>query len=292
MTKTASCDKKCELQNSVNRWIFKCKWRSRVLPGACCLSVGFYWTHMNFIDCAVLRCHGVLYIIHYRHVPWRAAALDVQRLKIIFSYTHNTRHKSLKQEPFVLNFLQISYIPSWHLRSHLHLPLSFRNVEPGVFSSSETTVIPKSTLGKGKITQVFQDLWRVLQISIIRDVVGPCWNSERRLIKSWPHIRQGYPLNLDILIRRGTETNKDSLSNGKWSGNGSDLKSPTLVSASCSCKKHYLSGSVVPKLLGTVCHRGWQPRLWLSRQITMCFLRVGLFGNAARYGKLRLTWDR
>ena len=219
MTKTASCDKKCELQNSVNRWIFKCKWRSWVLPGACCLSVGFYWTHMNFINCAVLRCHGVLYIIHYRHVPWRAAALDVQRLKIIFSYT---------------------------------------------------------------------------QISIIRDVVGPCWNSERRLIKSWPHIRQGYPLNLDILIRRGTETNKDSLSNGKWSGNGngSDLKSPTLVSASCSCKKHYLSGSVVPKLLGTVCHRGWQPRLWLSRQITMCFLRVGLFGNAARYGKLRLTWDR
>ena len=66
---------------------------------------------------------------------------------------YNTRHKSLKQEPFVLNFLQISYIHSWHLRSHLHLPLSFRNVEPGVFWSSETTVIPKSTLGKGKITQ-------------------------------------------------------------------------------------------------------------------------------------------
>ena len=76
---------------------------------------------------------------------------------------YNTRHKSLKQEPFVLNFLQISYIHSWHLCSHLNLPLSFPNVEPRVFWSSETTVIPKSTLGKGKITQVFQDLWRVLQ---------------------------------------------------------------------------------------------------------------------------------
>ena len=75
---------------------------------------------------------------------------------------YNTRHKSLKQEPFALNFLLISYIHSWHLRSQLHLPLSFPNVEPRVFWSSETTVIPKSTLGKGKITQVFQDLWRVL----------------------------------------------------------------------------------------------------------------------------------
>ena len=120
------------------------------------------------------------------------------------------------------------------------------------------------------------------QISIIRDIVGPCWNSERKLIKSRPQIRQGYPLNLGILIRRGTETNKDSLSNGKWSGNSSDVKSPTLVSACCSCKKHYLSWSVVPKLLGTVCHRGWQPCLWLSRPITMCFVRVG-FGNANTY---------
>jgi len=67
------------------------------------------------------------------------------------------------------------------------------------------------------------------RISIIRDIVGPCWNSERKLIKSRPQIRQGYLLNLGILIRGGTETNKDSLSNGKWSGNSSDLKSPTLV---------------------------------------------------------------
>ena len=78
----------------------------------------------------------------------------------------NTPHKSLKQEPFVLNFLQISYIHSWHLRSHSNVPLSFPNVEPRVFRSTETTVIPKSALGKGKITQVFQDLWRVLWLWI------------------------------------------------------------------------------------------------------------------------------
>ena len=45
----------------------------------------------------------------------------------------NTRHKSLKQEPFVLNFLQISYIHASHLCSHSNVPLSFPNVEPRVF---------------------------------------------------------------------------------------------------------------------------------------------------------------
>ena len=64
--------------------------------------------------------------------------------------TYNTRHKSLKQEPFFLNFLQISYIHSWHLCSHLNLALSFSNVEPRVFWSSEMTVIPKSTLRNEK----------------------------------------------------------------------------------------------------------------------------------------------
>ena len=93
------------------------------------------------------------------------AAWSIFALSQGWGLIHNTRHKSLKQEPFVLNFLQISYIHSWHLRSHLNLPLSFLNVEPRVFWSSEMTVIPKSTLEKGKITQVFQDLWRVLQPS-------------------------------------------------------------------------------------------------------------------------------
>ena len=49
------------------------------------------------------------------------------------SHGNNTRHKSLKQEPFVLNFLQISYIHSSHLCSHSNVPLSFPNVEPSIF---------------------------------------------------------------------------------------------------------------------------------------------------------------
>ena len=54
-------------------------------------------------------------------------------------------------------FSKICYIYSSHLSSHSNVPLSFPNVEPYVFWSTETPVIPKSTLGKGKCTQVFQD---------------------------------------------------------------------------------------------------------------------------------------
>ena len=52
---------------------------------------------------------------------------------------YNTRHKSLKQEPFVLNFIQISYIHASHLCSHSNMPLSFPNVEPSIFWNTEMT---------------------------------------------------------------------------------------------------------------------------------------------------------
>ena len=52
---------------------------------------------------------------------------------------------------------KISHIQTSHLCSHSNVPLSFPNVELRIFWSTEMTVIPKSTLGKGKITQVFQD---------------------------------------------------------------------------------------------------------------------------------------
>ena len=45
-------------------------------------------------------------------------------------------------------FWKISYIHSSRLYSHSNVPLSFPNVEPHIFWSTETTVIPKSTLGK------------------------------------------------------------------------------------------------------------------------------------------------
>ena len=81
-------------------------------------------------------------------------------------------HKSLKKKPFVLNSLQISYIHSSHHYSHSNVPLSFPNVEPRIFWSTEMTAIPKSTSGKGEITQLFQDLWRVLWLTCSSCKVG------------------------------------------------------------------------------------------------------------------------
>ena len=81
----------------------------------------------------------------------------------------NTRHKSLKQKAFVLNFLRISYIHSSHLCSQSNAPLSFPNVEPHVFWSTEMTANPKSTLGKGKSHKCFKICdeycrWKFLQL--------------------------------------------------------------------------------------------------------------------------------
>ena len=45
---------------------------------------------------------------------------------------------------------KISYIHPSHHRSQSNVSLSFRNVEPRVLWGTETTVIPKSTMRKGK----------------------------------------------------------------------------------------------------------------------------------------------
>ena len=44
-------------------------------------------------------------------------------------------------------------------------------------------------------------------------------------LNTWSQIKQEDPLNLSISISGGKETNRDSLSNGEWSGNSSNLKS-------------------------------------------------------------------
>ena len=56
---------------------------------------------------------------------------------------------------FLLNFLHSLFT---HLLSLKKVPIFFPNVEPSVFWGTEATVIPNLTLGKGKRTQVFQDL--------------------------------------------------------------------------------------------------------------------------------------
>jgi len=49
------------------------------------------------------------------------------------------------------------------------------------------------------------------------------------LNKNWHQIRQGYPLNLSILLSGGKETKKDVLSSGEWIGQSSKLKSGLLI---------------------------------------------------------------
>ena len=65
-----------------------------------------------------------------------------------------------------------------------------------------------------------------LSVAILGDNSWP-YTSVLDLI-FWSQIRQEYPLNLSISISGGKETNKDSPSNGEWSGNSSNLKSSRL----------------------------------------------------------------
>ena len=80
----------------------------------------------------------------------------------------------------------------------------------------------------------------------------------------WPQIRQDYPLNLSILISGGKETNKDSLSNGEWSGNSSNLKSLGATSANCSLEKRLLWPGTVQVLWNETSERVRIPYLAVS----------------------------
>ena len=68
--------------------------------------------------------------------------------------SYNPCHKSLKQKPFVLNLLKISYIHSSHLCSHSNVPLSFPNVELSVFWTTEMTANPNQHRGGKNHTNV------------------------------------------------------------------------------------------------------------------------------------------
>jgi hypothetical protein len=99
-----------------------------------------------------------------------------------------------------------------------------------------------------------------------------------------PEIKWDYPLNLSILISGGKETNKDSLSNGEWSGKSSNLKS-YLYGWSCSFRKYNLNEQwrVNPLERGII--EGDNPVVDSTCLFYMfIFLRVGLFGNAILNG--------
>ncbi len=96
----------------------------------------------------------------------------------------------------------------------------------------------------------------------------------------WPQIRQDHPLNLSILISGGKETNKDSLSNGEWSGNSSNLKSPGATLANCSLEKRFLSQDTVQVL--------WNET---SERVRIPYLAVGLLRLYGASSKSRVVWE-
>ena len=98
-------------------------------------------------------------------LSWRTRCQG--RLYQYFSVYYNTRHKSLKQEPFVLNFLQISYIQSSHLCSHSNVPLSFPNVELSIFWSTEMTANPNQLWGGENHTSVSRFVMRTVACKLM-----------------------------------------------------------------------------------------------------------------------------
>ena len=99
-------------------------------------------------------------------------------------------------------------------------------------------------------------------------------------LKTWSQIRQEYPLNLSILISGGKETNRDSLSNGEWTGNSSNLKSLRRIVV---CR-----GVFVDALDSSPLERGiTEGDNPVSDPVSVTYetlLRVGLLGTAAQSG--------
>ena len=101
------------------------------------------------------------------------------------------------------------------------------------------------------------------------------------VFKPWPQISRDYPLNLSILISGGKETNKDSLSNGEWSGKSSNLKSAAETRLNCSLEMRFPSheqSSLEEDII-----EGENP-VWACGEVTMRVRRVGLLGIAVQNG--------
>ena len=84
-------------------------------------------------------------------VVYRFALIDLRS-----QMSYNTRHKSLKQEPFVLIFFQISFIHSSHLCSHSSVPPLLPQCWAERILEHWNDCKPKSTLGMGKSHKCFK----------------------------------------------------------------------------------------------------------------------------------------
>ena len=90
----------------------------------------------------------------------KQSLFGLSRRGFLAGLPYNVRHKSLRQEPFVLNFLQFFYIHSLHPCSHSNVPLSFPNVEPSVFSLKwlQTQINMTGERGSGKSLKCFNKI--------------------------------------------------------------------------------------------------------------------------------------
>ena len=105
--------------------------------------------------------------------------------------TYNTRHKSLKQTSFEFSRKCLTSTLRASVLTQM-CPSPSPILTPHVFWSTETTVIPKSTLGKGKHTRVFQDFWRILksfsQPSFVSSRNTPPSREETKTSSPVPHM--------------------------------------------------------------------------------------------------------
>ena len=124
-----------------------------------------------------------------------------------------------------------------------------------------------------------------LQDSLSLSLPGSLPSRERERKKSafypchyGPQIKQGYPLNLSILISGGKETNKDSLSNGERNGKSPNLKSLAqrqrvviwrnqVPCSICLAKVCWNAAAPRRSSLG---HRGWKSRFASPQTELLC----------------------
>ena len=108
---------------------------------------------------------------------------------------------------------------------------------------------------------------------LLKTQLFPLLKKGRSVLWIRPEMKRDYPLNLSILIRGGKETNKDSPSNGEWSGKSSNWKSVmACLWRSCNLEVGCQEGPR-NKSFETGYHRGWESRLWTWGPCARCLSR-------------------
>ena len=128
--------------------------------------------------------------------------------------SYNTRHKSLKQKPFFLNFLQIFYIHSSHLCSHSDVLLSFPNVERRVFWSTERDDCNTHDqhCGRTKSHKCFKIGDEYCSLRMQPSILAFVASKKNKVRPLFPVTPRGFLLVLQISMRSGTQEQVTTIS--------------------------------------------------------------------------------